>query len=57
MLTTILAPWGDVERTKAFVGCEDDPLLLTGDTIDFEILIYETFELFDGHGSTDAIDA
>lgn len=34
-----------VKHTKAFVGCEDDPLLLTGDTIDFRILSSELFEL------------
>lgn len=37
---------GGVKRAKAFVGCEDDPFLLTGDTIDFGILSSETSELF-----------
>ena len=34
-----------VKHTKAFVGCDDDTLLLTGDTIDFEILSSEAFKL------------
>lgn len=33
-----------VKQTKAFVGCDDDPLLLTGDTIDSGILSSEEFE-------------
>lgn len=33
-----------VKQTKAFIGCDDDPLLLTGDPIDFGILRSEACE-------------